>query len=125
MYVINEVFILPILFSLKLDNPISLSKRIFVAFIEDNTTMSSIRYFEKSCIVFCAKPKEVDPIKLISLLQISVSIALNKLQQRIKINRIMASMATLSISTAISFYWRNDTPTFCYLTEFIPKSVRP
>ena len=36
----------------------------FVAFVEDNATMSLIRYFEKSCIVFCAKPKEVDPIKL-------------------------------------------------------------
>ena len=31
--------------------------------------------FWKSCIVYCAKPKEVDPIKLISL-QGSVSIAL-------------------------------------------------
>ena len=29
-----------------------------------------------SCIVFCAKPKEVNPIKQISLLQISVSVAL-------------------------------------------------
>ena len=41
---------------------------LFVAFLEDNATMTLIRYFEKkkkkSCIVFCAKPKEVDPIKL-------------------------------------------------------------
>ena len=53
------------------------------------------------------------------------------LQQRIETNRIGASMiATLSsllkISiTAISFYGRNDTPTFCHLMEFIPNSVRP
>ena len=47
-----------------------------VAFVEDRATMISIRYFEKSCIVFCAKPKEVDPIKLISLCRMSVSIAL-------------------------------------------------
>ena len=26
---------------------------------------------------------------------------------------------------AISFYWRNVTPTFCRLTEFIPKSFHP
>ena len=32
--------------------------------------------FWKSCIEFCAKPNEVDPIKLISLRQISVSTAL-------------------------------------------------
>ena len=68
--------------------------------------------FWKSCVVFCAKPKEVDPVKLISLRQVSVSIA-----QRMKINRIRASMnATLSFFslkisiTPISFYRRNDTP---------------
>ena len=47
---------------------------IFVAFVEDNAKMSSIGYFENH--VFCAKPKEVDPIKVISLQQISVLIAL-------------------------------------------------
>ena len=46
----------------------------FAAFIEDNATMSSIQYFEN--YVFCAKPKGVDTIKLISLRQISVTIAL-------------------------------------------------
>ena len=40
---------------------------IFVAFVEDNATMSSIRYFENH-----AKPKEADPIKLISLRKISL-----------------------------------------------------
>ena len=40
-----------------------------VAFVEDSGIW-------KSCIVFCAKPKEVDPIRLISLPRISVSIAL-------------------------------------------------
>ena len=35
-----------------------------------------ITVFLKSCTVFCVKPKEVDRIKLISLRQISVSIAL-------------------------------------------------
>ena len=44
-----------------------------VPFVEENVTMSSII---KSCIVFCAKPKEVGPIELISLRQISLSIAL-------------------------------------------------
>ena len=39
---------------------------IFVAFVEDNATMSSIEYFENH-VSHCAKPKEVDPIKLISL----------------------------------------------------------
>ena len=52
------------------------SKDVFVVFVEENATLSSIPYFEKSCIVFSAKPKEVDPIKPISLRQISVSIAL-------------------------------------------------
>ena len=32
--------------------------------------------FWKSCIIFCAKPNEVDPNKLISLRQVSLSIAL-------------------------------------------------
>ena len=31
-----------------------------VAFAEDNASMSSIGYFEKLCIIFYAKPKEVD-----------------------------------------------------------------
>ena len=49
---------------------------IFLAFVEDNATMSSIGYFENHASKFCAKLTEVDPIKLISLRQISVSIAL-------------------------------------------------
>ena len=53
-------------------NPFS----VFVAFVKDNATMSSIQYFENCVLYFCAKPKEVDPIKLISLRQTSVSIAL-------------------------------------------------
>ena len=48
---------------------------IFVAFVEDNATKSSIPYFENQ-YVFCAKPKEIDPIKLIFLRQIRVSITL-------------------------------------------------
>ena len=44
-------------------------KNFFVAIVEDNATMSSIW---KLCIVFCAKPKEVNPIKHISVRQISV-----------------------------------------------------
>ena len=56
--------------------------------------------FLKSCIIFCAKSKEEDPIKLISLRQISLSIALKCIinnVQCVKINRIRASMiATLS-----------------------------
>ena len=54
--------------------------------------------FWKSCIVFCARPKEADPIKLISPRQISVSIALKYIiNNSMKINRIRASMTeTLS-----------------------------
>ena len=43
---------------------------------EDNATMSSIRYVENDVSYFVQKPKEVDPIKIIFLRQISVSIAL-------------------------------------------------
>ena len=35
-----------------------------MAFVEDNATMNSIPYFENSCKIFCAKPKEVDSINL-------------------------------------------------------------
>ena len=35
---------------------------IFVVFVEDNVTMSSIPYFENRVSCFCAKPKEVDRI---------------------------------------------------------------
>ena len=54
--------------------------------------------FWKSCIICCAKLKEVDPIILISLQQVSLSIAIKYIkQQRVKINRIRASLsATLS-----------------------------
>ena len=38
--------------------------------------MSSIAYFENHELYFFVKPKEVDPVKLISLRQISISIAL-------------------------------------------------
>ena len=47
-----------------------------MAFVEDNATMSSIRYFKKACIVFWAKPKEEDLVKLIFLRQKNVSVAL-------------------------------------------------
>ena len=55
-------------------NPTSESRvLIFVA----KTMPLSVQYaILKSCIVFCAKTKEVDHIKLISVLQISVSLAL-------------------------------------------------
>ena len=49
---------------------------IFVAYVEDNATMSSIRYFENHVSYFVQKPKEVDLIEFTSLQQISVSIAL-------------------------------------------------
>ena len=49
---------------------------LFVAFVEDNAIMSSVRYYEYLISYFFAKPKEVDPVKLISLGQISLSIAL-------------------------------------------------
>ena len=38
---------------------------VFVAFVESNATMSSICYFENNESYFCAKLKEVDPIKLL------------------------------------------------------------
>ena len=37
-----------------------------MAFVEDNAIMSSIPYFENLVSYFMQKPKEVDPIKLIS-----------------------------------------------------------
>ena len=49
---------------------------VFVAFVEVNATMSSIRYFEDHASYFVQNRKEVDPIKLISLQQTSLSIAL-------------------------------------------------
>ena len=39
-------------------------KRLFVAIFEDNATMSFATVFWKSCIVYCAKPKVVDPIRI-------------------------------------------------------------
>ena len=49
---------------------------LFVAFVEDNATMSSIRYFENHVSYFCATSKEVVPITLISLLQMSACISI-------------------------------------------------
>ena len=51
-------------------------RQIFVAFVKDNATTISIRYFENYVPYFVPKPKEIDPIKLIFLRQVSVSIAL-------------------------------------------------
>ena len=77
--------------------------------------------FWKSCIVFCAKLKEVDPITLISLRQINVfdSIQPYNQQQRIKINRIWGHqwlqclLFLLKIYiTAVSYIWSNDTQLF-------------
>ena len=62
------------------------------------------RSFPKSCIVFCTKPKEVDPIKLISLRQISVSIALKYVINNSVLKRIRSSMmASLSFFIEIIF----------------------
>ena len=36
----------------------------FVAFVEDNATLSSLRYFENHVSFFFVQPNEVDPIKL-------------------------------------------------------------
>ena len=55
--------------------PPLLSVSLSVAFVVDNATMSSIRYF-KNHASFFFKPKEVDPIKLISIRQVSLSIAI-------------------------------------------------
>ena len=63
---------------------------IFVAFVEDNTTMSSVRYFEKHASYFVhthfsTTNKSFGSTKIYNE------------QQRVKINRIRASMiATLS-----------------------------
>ena len=85
--------------------------------------------FWRTCIIFCAKPKEVNPMKLISLQQINLSIAL-----KYRINNsvwkhsesghwwLQHFLFSLKISiTAIWFYWHNDTPTFCHLAEIIPQ----
>ena len=55
---------------------VTVKHRFFVAFGEDDVTMSSMRYFENHVSYFVQKPKEVDPSKLNSLRQESVSIAL-------------------------------------------------
>ena len=52
-----------------------LGKGLSVAFVEDSATMSSIRHLENHVSYFVQKPQEVNPIKHISLRQISVSIA--------------------------------------------------
>ena len=49
-------------------------RSVFVAFVEDNSTMTSIRYFENYGSYFCAKPKEANPIKLISLTSVSIAL---------------------------------------------------
>ena len=54
----------------------SIVRLIFVAFVEDNATMCSIGYFENHVSYFVQNLKKVDPIKLISLLQLNVSIEL-------------------------------------------------
>ena len=101
--------------------------------------MSSIQYFENHIWKFCAKPKEVDPIKSISLRQISVSIALKYIINNSVLKWIGSGhrwlqhfLFLLKISlTAISFYWRNDTPTNTrHLTsssqnQFVPQTVSP
>ena len=50
---------------------------VFVAFVKDNATMSSIRYFKNHVEIhrILCKTEELDPIKLIFLRQISLSIA--------------------------------------------------
>ena len=77
---------------------------LFVAFVVRQCHYEFNTVFLKSCIVFCARPKEVDPIKLISLRQTSVSVALKiyDQQQRIKINRIRTSM-----TVTLSFFIKN------------------
>ena len=49
---------------------------VFVALVEDNATMSSIPGILKIMYRILCKTNEVDPIKLISLRHISVSITL-------------------------------------------------
>ena len=84
-----------------------------IIFVEDNAAMSSVRYFEKSCIGFCAKPKEIDPIELIPLQQISGPIALKYRinNSGIKISRIRTMMiATLFFYAPVS----KDRGTYCF-----------
>ena len=49
---------------------------VFVAFVKDSATMSSIPYFENHVKVFCAKPKDEDPINLNFSMTNKCSIAL-------------------------------------------------
>ena len=86
--------------------------------------------FQKSCIIACAKPKEVNPIKL-SFSKTNKCFGSTQIynsQWSIKINWIRASIIQvffffqLKISiSAIAFYWRN----VCLLTMVIAKSVCP
>ena len=92
---------------------------VFVAIVEDNATMSSIPYFENRVSYF-VQLKEVDPIKLISLRQISLSIALkniinNSVWKKTEPGHRWLQLFLFSLKmsvTAISFYWRNDTRSF-------------
>ena len=43
---------------------------LFMAFVEDNGTMSSIQYFENHLSYFVQNRREVDPIELISQRQV-------------------------------------------------------
>ena len=83
--------------------------------------------FWTSCIVFCEKPKEKDPIKIISLRQINVSIALKYIINNSVLNRIRAHFLFFIENICNSYrvlltQWYTN---LCHLTEFIPKSVRP
>ena len=93
---------------------------IFVAFVVRQCHYEFNTVFWKSCIVFCSKPKEVDPPKIISLQQKSVSIALTYIINNCVLKltesghqwlRHFFFLLKIPIP-AISSYWRNDTPTF-------------
>ena len=94
--------------------------------------------FWKSCNVFCAKPKEVDPLKSISVWQISVSIVfkyiINKRSTKINwISALIIEIHPFSLIISISateFYWRNDIHNLSYLAvffqnQFVLELVRP
>ena len=71
-----------------------------------------ITVFWKSWIVFCAKPKEVDPIKLISLWQISVSIALkyiinNKIRKETETRHRWLQHFLLSLKISVTTIYRS------------------
>ena len=63
-------------FSSRIENLVVKGPVPFVAFVEDNATMNQYRFWKITANIFCAKPKEVDPINSNFCITKNFSIAL-------------------------------------------------